>query len=61
MMKMIYSRFRSAPVSKASRLANACNAEVWRRDPLTHPVLAAMSLSELADLPAASLRSCCRE
>jgi hypothetical protein len=35
--------------------------ETWLRDPLAHPVLDHMSLGELADLPARSLRSCCRE
>lgn len=35
--------------------------EIWKRDPLAHPVLDHMSLAELADLPASSLRSCCRE
>jgi len=35
--------------------------ERWLRDPLSHPTLDAMSLSELADLPPAALRSCCRE
>ena len=35
--------------------------EIWRRDPLAHPVLDHMSLGELADLPASALRSCCRE
>jgi len=33
----------------------------WLRDPLAHPVLDAMSLNELADLPVQALRSCCRE
>lgn len=33
----------------------------WSRDPLSHPVLDAMSLSELADLPAQSLRACGRQ
>jgi hypothetical protein len=35
--------------------------EIWRRDPLAHPVLDHMSLGELADLPPSALRSCCRE
>jgi hypothetical protein len=35
--------------------------ERWLRDPLSHPALDAMSLSELADIPPAALRSCCRE
>ena len=35
--------------------------EIWKRDPLAHPVLDHMSLGELADLPTGSLRSCCRE
>jgi hypothetical protein len=35
--------------------------ERWLRDPLSHPALEAMNLSELADLPAKALRSQCRE
>ena len=30
---------------------DGCEAETWQRDPLSHPVVAAMSLRELADLP----------
>jgi hypothetical protein len=33
----------------------------WLRDPLSHPALDAMSLSELADLPPTALRSRRRE
>lgn len=35
--------------------------ERWLRDPLSHPALDAMNLSELADLPPSALRSFCRE
>lgn len=42
-----------------AKTESAC--ERWLRDPLSHPTLDAMSLAELADLPPAALRSCCRE
>ncbi len=35
--------------------------ERWMRDPLAHPVLDTMSLSELADIPPRALRAQCRE
>jgi hypothetical protein len=35
--------------------------ERWLRDPLAHPALDAMSLSELADIPPRALRAQCRE
>lgn len=33
----------------------------WLRDPLAHPQIDGMSLSQLADLPSAQLRSLVRE
>lgn len=43
----------------AANTEAAC--ERWLRDPLSHPALEAMNLSELADLPPSALRSYCRE
>lgn len=52
--------FPRLPAFAEKRLA-AGVCEDWMRDPLSHPAVDAMSLSELADLPARQLRSCCRE
>jgi len=49
------------PFADAADHAIDADSEIWRRDPLAHPVLEHMSLGELADLPASALRSCCRE
>lgn len=53
-------------ISIAARLARRlvptqAQHDHWRRDPLAHPVLDAMSVNQLADLPAGALRSCCGE
>ncbi len=48
-----------APRSFAAGYAAAC-AE-WLRDPLSHPQLDAMDLSQIADLPAGQLRPLVRE
>ncbi|MFH1796105.1 MAG: hypothetical protein ABIK36_16500 [Pseudomonadota bacterium] len=45
--------------SFAAGCASAC-AE-WLRDPLSHPQLDAMDLSQIADLPAGQLRPLVRE
>jgi hypothetical protein len=52
-------RGRIAAKTRAALASHDCFD--WRRDPLSHPALEAMSLVELADLPARQLRSCCRE
>jgi hypothetical protein len=33
------------------------DGEAWLRDPLSHPTVAAMSVDQLGDLPAAELRA----
>jgi hypothetical protein len=43
----------------ASTCATACIG--WLRDPLAHPAVDVMSLSELADLPAGQLRARLRD
>lgn len=53
-------------ISIATRLARRLvpshtPCDHWRRDPLAHPALNAMSVSQLADLPAGALRACCGE
>jgi L-fucose mutarotase/ribose pyranase (RbsD/FucU family) len=40
-----------------SQARQATESETWLRDPLSHPAIAVMSLDEVADLPAAELRS----
>ena len=50
MIKLVFMAARAL----ASRLPAAdalTEAEHWRRDPLSHPALRAMSQRELADLP----------
>lgn len=66
---MLQEIYKQALFAVTSVRANASSwtvtreaaSERWLRDPLSHPVLDAMSLSELADLPPTALRSCCRE
>jgi hypothetical protein len=62
MFQQIYTIARGA-LGIGARNASITGSERtrWARDPLAHPALAAMNLSELADLPAGALRSCCRE
>jgi hypothetical protein len=50
---------RAVATPLAADTEAAC--ERWLRDPLSHPALEVMNLSELADLPAKALRSQCRE
>jgi len=45
--------------STALRRADACAQ--WLKDPMSHPRIAGMDLSQLADLPAGQLRSRLRE
>lgn len=61
-MLQIFSTAVRLVRSLGATAANAgAECERWLRDPLAHPVLAAMSATELADLPAPALRACCRE
>jgi hypothetical protein len=48
-----------APGGATAKCATACME--WLRDPLAHPAVDAMSLSELADLPAGQLRARLRD
>lgn len=45
-------QIRAEPASR-----RATESETWLRDPLSHPAIVIMSLDEVADLPAAELRS----
>ena len=56
--RTLHAVFRFFAAAAESR-PSACPD--WMRDPLSHPKVDAMSLSELADLPAGQLRSYCRE
>ena len=56
-MNQIFSNSRTV-ARLASLVAPAISfCRDFRRDPLAHPALAAMSLTEHADLPAAELRA----
>ena len=59
MLKIVYTLARYA--ARAGRDDRDRDAAGWRRDPLAHPAIAAMSLAEIADLPQAALRAACRE
>ncbi|QPC85310.1 hypothetical protein GA830_00075 [Mesorhizobium sp. NBSH29] len=61
MFQAIFERILTAVLQKRSPGLTANPDQTctgWRRDPLAHPVIAEMSLVELADLPARSLRAC---
>jgi hypothetical protein len=47
--------------SRATTAACASGCMDWLRDPLAHPAVNAMSLAELADLPAGQLRARLRD
>lgn len=62
MFQIIYTIARNAlRVGARNACTPGADRDSWARDPLAHPSLAAMNLSELADLPVVALRSCCRE
>ncbi|WP_274629873.1 hypothetical protein [Arvimicrobium flavum] len=50
-MKIISMLSKLFEPAAATLLHHADDCAAWMRDPLAHPVVAAMSLRELADLP----------
>ncbi len=48
-----------APATLAGRCAEACAD--WLRDPMSHPAIAGLDVSAIADLPPAQLRPRVRE
>lgn len=51
MLKFLWSLARSRSIGRPQPQDDE---EIWRRDPLAHPALQAMSERELADLPLAA-------
>lgn len=51
----------SADASRSFAAGCAAACADWLRDPLSHPQLDAMDLSQIADLPSGQLRSLVRE
>lgn len=62
MLKFLTSLL-SHPADASRSFAAGCAAACadWLRDPLAHPALETMNLSQIADLPAGQLRSLVRE
>lgn len=62
MWQLFYSRSCPGRLRPAGDAHRECELrDRWRRDPLSHPAIAAMSLEQVADLPYRQLRSWCRE
>lgn len=57
-MEKFFSTGRAILATLANlSISTICRRRDFRRDPLAHPQLTAMSLNQLADLPAAELRA----